>query len=151
MIQGGMEGWAMPSAVELQTDYSAEELRALARRSKDVNQSRRLASVPNTAAQMPAGDEYKAQILDREAQYGELGATQTGAQMKQRLGDTLSKLDAIKAVQHMSPAAPTGSEVRGSIEYQLAEQRADASKTSFSNRNWTTARRPIFAAQHQAR
>jgi transposase len=45
MIQGGMEGWAMPSAVRLREDYSAEELRALARRSKDVNQSRRLLSL----------------------------------------------------------------------------------------------------------
>ena len=32
----------MPSAVRLREDYSAEELRELARRSKDVNQSRRL-------------------------------------------------------------------------------------------------------------
>ena len=32
----------MPSAVKLRQDYSAEALRALARRSKDVNQSRRL-------------------------------------------------------------------------------------------------------------
>jgi|HubBroStandDraft_6_1064221.scaffolds.fasta_scaffold2380322_2 hypothetical protein len=30
----------MPAAVKLRDDYSAEELRALARRSKDVNQSR---------------------------------------------------------------------------------------------------------------
>jgi hypothetical protein len=36
-----MEGWAMPSAVTLREDYSAEGLPALARRSKDVNQSRR--------------------------------------------------------------------------------------------------------------
>ena len=35
----------MPSAVRLREDYSAEELRALARRSKTVNQSRRLAAV----------------------------------------------------------------------------------------------------------
>ncbi|RBP02211.1 winged helix-turn helix protein [Roseiarcus fermentans] len=35
----------MPSAVKLQTEFSAEELRALARRSKDVNQSRRLLSL----------------------------------------------------------------------------------------------------------
>jgi hypothetical protein len=33
---------AVPSAVRLREDYSAEELRGLARRSKDVNQSRRL-------------------------------------------------------------------------------------------------------------
>jgi hypothetical protein len=40
-----MEGRAMPSAVKLREDYSAEDLRALARRSKDVNQSRRLLSL----------------------------------------------------------------------------------------------------------
>jgi hypothetical protein len=33
-----MEGWAMPSVVKLREDYSAEELWALARRSKDINQ-----------------------------------------------------------------------------------------------------------------
>ena len=35
----------MPSAVRLREDYSAEQLRALARRSKYVNQSRRLLSL----------------------------------------------------------------------------------------------------------
>ena len=35
----------MASAVRLREDYSAEELRALARRSKNVNQSRRLLSL----------------------------------------------------------------------------------------------------------
>src|SRR5271165_4409858 len=45
MIQGGMEGFAMPSAVRFREDYSAEGLRALARRTKDVNQSRRLLSL----------------------------------------------------------------------------------------------------------
>ena len=35
----------MPSAVRLREDYSAEELRGLARRSKTVNQSRRLLSL----------------------------------------------------------------------------------------------------------
>ena len=39
----------MPAAVRLREDYSAEELRALARRSKDVNQSR-TASVPGRGA-----------------------------------------------------------------------------------------------------
>jgi len=32
----------MPTAVRLRDDFSAEALRALARRSKDVNQSRRI-------------------------------------------------------------------------------------------------------------
>ena len=35
----------MPSAARLREDYSAETLRALARRSKDVNQSRELLSL----------------------------------------------------------------------------------------------------------
>ena len=35
----------MPSAVKLREDYSAKELRVLARRSKNVNQSRRLLSL----------------------------------------------------------------------------------------------------------
>jgi hypothetical protein len=36
---------AMPAAVRLREDYTAEELRGLARRSKDANQSRRLLSL----------------------------------------------------------------------------------------------------------
>jgi transposase len=47
----------MPSAVSLREDYSAEALRALARRSKDVNQSRRLlslAAVRNGMDRVPA-------------------------------------------------------------------------------------------------
>ena len=35
----------MPAAVKLREDYSAEQLRALAKRSKDANQSRRLLSL----------------------------------------------------------------------------------------------------------
>jgi transposase len=45
VIQGGMEGWIMPSAVTLRADYSSEALRRLAKRSKDVKQSRRLLSL----------------------------------------------------------------------------------------------------------
>ena len=35
----------MPAAVKLREDFSSEQLRTLARRSKDVNQSRRLLSL----------------------------------------------------------------------------------------------------------
>jgi putative transposase len=45
MIQRGMEGWVMPSAVRLREDYSAAALRRLAKRSKDAKQSRRLLSL----------------------------------------------------------------------------------------------------------
>src|SRR5258705_12853042 len=40
-----MEGSAMPSAVKLREDFSAEAFRRLAKRSKDANQSRRLLSL----------------------------------------------------------------------------------------------------------
>jgi transposase len=42
---GAKEIRAMPAAVKLREDFSAEQLRALARRSKDANQSRRLLSL----------------------------------------------------------------------------------------------------------
>jgi hypothetical protein len=45
----------MPSAVRLREDYSAEELRGLARRSKDVNQSRRLLSLAGSRRNGPRG------------------------------------------------------------------------------------------------
>src|SRR6202166_2826259 len=46
----------MPAAVKLREDYSAEELRALARRSKDVNQSRRLLSLAAVRDGMDRGE-----------------------------------------------------------------------------------------------
>jgi transposase len=66
MIQGGMEGRAMPSAVKLRLDYSAEELRALARRSKDVNQSRRLLSLAAVRDGMDRGSAAKIGGMDRQ-------------------------------------------------------------------------------------
>jgi transposase len=66
MIQGGMEGCAMPSAVKLREDYSVEELRALARRSKDVNQSRRLLSLAAVRDGMDRGSAAKIGGMDRQ-------------------------------------------------------------------------------------
>src|SRR5271163_1498082 len=66
MIQGGMEGWAMPSAVRLREDYSAAELRALARRSKTVNQSRRLLSLAAVRDGMDRGSAAKIGGMDRQ-------------------------------------------------------------------------------------
>jgi transposase len=61
-----MEGWAMPSAVKLREDYSGEELRALARRSKDVNQSRRLLSLAAVRDGMDRGSAAKIGGMDRQ-------------------------------------------------------------------------------------
>ena len=56
----------MPSAVRLREDYSAEELRALARRSKDVNQSRRLLSLAAVRDGMDRGGAAKIGGMDRQ-------------------------------------------------------------------------------------
>ncbi len=56
----------MPSAVRLRDDYSAEALRALARRSKDVNQSRRLLSLAAVRDGMDRGAAAKIGGMDRQ-------------------------------------------------------------------------------------
>src|SRR5579864_4260764 len=56
----------MPSAVRLREDYSAKELRALARRSKDVNQSRRLLSLAAVRDGMDRGAAAKIGGMDRQ-------------------------------------------------------------------------------------
>ena len=56
----------MPSAVRLREDYSAEELRALARRSKDVNQSGRLLSLAAVGDEMDRGSAAKIGGMDRQ-------------------------------------------------------------------------------------
>ena len=57
---------AMPAAVRMRDDYSAEDLRALARRSKDVNQSRRLLSLAGVRDGMDRGAAAKIGGMDRQ-------------------------------------------------------------------------------------
>ena len=56
----------MPSAVRLREDYSAEALRALARRSRDANQSRRLRSLVAVRDGMDRGSAAKIGGMDRQ-------------------------------------------------------------------------------------
>ncbi len=56
----------MPAAVKLRDEYSAEELRALARRSRDVNQSRRLLSPAAVRDGMDRGGAAKIGGTDRQ-------------------------------------------------------------------------------------
>jgi transposase len=56
----------MPSAVRLREDYSAEAVRALARRSKNVNQSRRLLSVAGVKDGMDRGAAARIGGMDRQ-------------------------------------------------------------------------------------
>ena len=56
----------MPSAVRLRDDYSTEELRALAKRSKDVNQSRRLLSLAAVKDGMDRSEAARIGGMDRQ-------------------------------------------------------------------------------------
>ena len=56
----------MPAAVKLREDFSAGELRALARRSKDVNQSRRLLSLAAVRDGKDRGEAAKIGGMDRQ-------------------------------------------------------------------------------------
>ena len=56
----------MPAAVKLREDYSAEELRALARRSKDARLSRRLLSLAAVRDGMDRGASAKIGGMDRQ-------------------------------------------------------------------------------------
>src|ERR1700735_4479452 len=56
----------MPSAVRLRDDYSAEALRALARRSKDANQSRRLLSLAAVREGIDRGSAAKIGGMNRQ-------------------------------------------------------------------------------------
>ena len=56
----------MPSAVRLREDYSAEELRRFARRSKDVNQSRRLLPLAAVRDGVDRGSAAKIGGMDRQ-------------------------------------------------------------------------------------
>jgi hypothetical protein len=56
----------MPAAVRLREDYSAETLRGLARRSKNVNQSGRLLSLAAVLSGMDRGGAAKIGGMDRQ-------------------------------------------------------------------------------------
>jgi transposase len=56
----------MPAAVKLRDDYSATELRALAKRSKDANQSRRLLSLAAVRDGMDRAEAAKIGGMDRQ-------------------------------------------------------------------------------------
>ena len=61
-------------------------------------------------------DIYRAEQLGQQAQYGELKATQTNAQMTKNLAITLGHIDAVRSAMHTDPTSPTGAAVRGEIE-----------------------------------
>jgi transposase len=56
----------MPAAVKMRDDYSADDLRALARRSKDANRSRRLLSLAAVRDGMDRGAAARIGGMDRQ-------------------------------------------------------------------------------------
>jgi len=75
-----------------------------------------------TASRAEAGAErFKAEQLEQQAEYGELKANQTNAQMTNRLAVTLGHIDAVRASAHTDATSPTGAAVRGMRE-QLGEE-----------------------------
>jgi hypothetical protein len=68
-------------------------------------------------------DNYKAETLDRAATYGDLKATQTGAQLTRNLAVSLGNIDAIRAAARTDPTSPTGAAVRDYTEQIGTEQK----------------------------
>lgn len=71
-----------------------------------------------------AGDEYKAEALERHAEVGQVQAVQAGAQMTERLNTTLGNIDAIRSASHADPSSPTGAAIRDTAEYQGDRQKS---------------------------
>ena len=70
-----------------------------------------------TSSRAEAGAEvYKSELLEQQAEYGRLKATQTNAQMTRNLAITLGHVDAVRAAMHTDPSSPTGAAVRGEME-----------------------------------
>lgn len=83
-----------------------------------------MASIGLSALGTSNADNYQAQAMDRSAQYGELKATQTNAQLTRNMSMTLANMDAVRAAAHTSPMSPTGAAVRGQVEDQLTNQKS---------------------------
>ena len=68
-------------------------------------------------------DIYRSELLEQQAQYGELKAKQTNAQMTRNLAITLGHVDAVRAAAHLDPSSPTGAAVRGEMEATGTERK----------------------------
>src|ERR1700744_2488818 len=73
-----------------------------------------------------AGDEFQAEKLNTAATYGDLKATQTGAQMTRNLNTTLGNIDAVRAAANADPNSPTGAAFRDNQETLGNEQKGIA-------------------------
>lgn len=71
-------------------------------------------------------DTYQADRLTTAAQYGEVKAAQTGAQMTRNLNTTLGNIDAVRAAANADPSSPTGAAFRDNQEAIGSNNRAVA-------------------------
>jgi hypothetical protein len=62
------------------------------------------------------GDIFKADMLEQNAQRGQVAALQTGADMTRKLATDLGNIDAIRAASHTDPSSPTGAAIRDTNE-----------------------------------
>jgi hypothetical protein len=70
-----------------------------------------------------AADTFRAEQLQRAAEYGDLKAAQTAGQMTRNLNMTLGNIDATRAAAHDDPTSPTGAAYRGMVEEIGGEQK----------------------------
>lgn len=71
-----------------------------------------------------AADQMQAAELQQRAQYAGIAATETSANMLDRLNVSLGNIDAVRAAMHDNPTSPTGVAVRGMTEAYGDEDRA---------------------------
>lgn len=76
-----------------------------------------------------AASDYKADTLERSAEYGELKAAQTGAALRERLAKTLGTIDTVRAAAGADPTSPTGAQVRDWSENLGERQRLIAQES----------------------
>jgi hypothetical protein len=70
-----------------------------------------------------AADEFQAAELQRAAEYGDLKAVQTNAQLTRNINLTLGHIDAVRAAARADPTSPTGAAVRDYTEQVGTEQK----------------------------
>lgn len=73
-----------------------------------------------------SADEFQAQKLETAATYGDLKATQTGAQMTRSLTTTLGNIAAVRAAANADPTSPTGAAIIDNQETLGESQRGIA-------------------------
>jgi hypothetical protein len=98
-----------------------------------------------------AAEKFRAEELEQQAQYGDLKATQTNAQMTERLAVTLGHIDAVRAAAHTDLSSPTGAAVRGeremlgteakevTVENILQQSRMDEANAAYMRSNASNA------------